>query len=211
MSSQKVITNFTGLTDGQLDETSSTIIHDCTGNANFTFTGGALTNAAAAQTDYHTKLAAVALGGAMAVTAKDLAKTVLTNDLHILALQVNLQANGDITKLQSSGFPLAQQGSSQTMPVPTGSKVDYNNVSGSVDISVNKPNVSDHGTIFAYWDSSLGAYPQNPYDWKVRHANGHSFTLTGLTVGTVYVFCCAYKGKDTDAMIWGDRISKMVV
>jgi hypothetical protein len=211
MPTNKVITNFQNINDALLNETSSTIIHDCTGNVNFTFTGGALTAATAAQTDYHNKLAAVALGGTMAVTAKDLAKTVLTNALQILALQVNLQANGDITKLQSSGIPLVQQGSSQTMPVPTGAKVDYNNVSGSVDVSVSKPNVSDHGTIFAYWDTSLGAYPQNPYNWRVRHANGHSFTLTDLTVGTVYVFCCAYKGKDTDALIWGDRISKMII
>jgi len=148
-------------------------------------------------------------GGVQAVTLKDIAKKVLTDDLHVLALQVNLQAGGDVAKLQSSGIPLALKPSAQVMPVPTGLQVQQNDVSGSVTVNIDVPNVSHHGTLFAY---TLAANaPANANDWKQKHANGHSIALNGLTPGTSYQFAAAYKGRDEVDLIWCPAIAKMVV
>ena len=209
MSTEKAITNFQNQADAVLDEQASAIVKACTGNANFTFTGGALTNATSAQGDYHTKLAASAGGGVAATTAKDLAKTVLENDLHLLALQVNLQANGDITKLQSSAIPLVAHGTPQQMPVPANLQIKQTDVSGSFLVSVDVPNVHDHGTLFAI--APITSTDTNPNDWKMYHANGHSRTIKGLTAGTSYRICAAFKGADDADLVFCAPITKMVV
>lgn len=204
-----VIIDFSRTTDAQLDATALTILNSCTGNSNFVFNTNVLPDATAAQTDYHNKLAAVALGGPIAVTAKNVARGILENNLRIVCTQVNLQANGDLGKLQSSGAPLAKTPGSHDMPIPTGLSIQYNNIPGSVDVSVDKPNVSDHGTLFAYTLAAIA--PANTNDWKNIHANGHKLTINGLTAGQTYQFSAAYKGKDGEDLIWAPAITKMVV
>ena len=209
MSNEKVIINFIHFAEADLNELASTVVKNCTGNVNFTFTGGALVNVTAAATTFSSKLSAVPTGTPQAVVEKDIAKKVLTDALHILALQVNLLANNDKAKLESSGIPLVAKGSTQVMPIPTGLQVKLSDVSGSVNISVDVPNVSHHGTLFAY---TLAANaPANPEEWKLKHANGHSFTLSGLTPGSNYQFTAAYKGNDAEDLIWCPAITKMVV
>lgn len=209
MTTQKTITNFTHFSEANLSELAATVIQNCTGNANFTFTGNALADVTAAAADFNTKMANVTTGGPTAVTVKDIAKKVLTDALHVVALQVNLQANNDVAKLQSSGIPLVQHGTAQVMPVPTGLQVQLTDVSGSVNISVDVPAVSHHGTLFAYTPAANA--PASANDWKHKHGNGHSFTLSGLTAGSTYQFAAAYKGRDEDDLIWCPAITKMVV
>jgi len=209
MSTQKTITNFLNFTEAELSELASTVIHNCTGNANFNFTGNSMANLTGASGDFNDTLGAVPTGGPQAVTVKDIAKKVLTDALHVVALQVNLQAEGDVAKLQSSGIPLVQKGTAQVMTVPTGLQVQLTDVSGSVNISVDVPAVTDHGTLFAY---TLAANaPANANDWKHKHANGHSLTIGGLAAGSNYQFAAAYKGRDEDDLIWCPAITKMVV
>jgi hypothetical protein len=205
----KVITDYSHNSDADLDTVATTIVTDCNGNANFKFVNGELDNAAAAQTNYHTKLAELANGGPQAVTAKDMAKKVLQDALSVLCQQINIQCGGDKEKAQSSGAPLAKTPTVSVMPVPTGLVVKYNDVSGSVDIKVDTPNVSDHGTIFAYTLATNA--PTNLNDWKLAIANGHKATIKGLTAGQTYAFAAAYKGRDEDDLIWCPAINKMVV
>jgi hypothetical protein len=204
-----VITDFSVATDPQLDVIAQTIVTSSTGNGNFSFTDDALQNVAASQNDFHVKLADVALGGPMAITAKNEARAALLINLRVVCRQINLQANGDLGKLQSSGAPLAKTRSSHDMPMPTGLSIKYNNISGSVDVSVDKPSVSDHGTLFAYTLVASAAADVN--DWKNLHANGHSLTINALTAGQTYQFSAAYKGKDTEKLIWAPAVAKMVV
>ena len=204
----KVKTGYTDLSDAELDETSSTIVKDCTGNANFTFTTE-VTKATSAQTDYHNKLALVALGGPLATAAKNEARGILEGALRVLCTQVNIQANGNETKLKSSGAPLDKESEIAAMPVPTGLKVKQLNVSGSVKVSVDVPAVHDHGTIFAY---TLVSNPDNDINnWKNTHANKHSLDISGLTRGAEYRFSAAYKGQDGVALVWCPPIVMMVV
>jgi hypothetical protein len=145
----------------------------------------------------------------MATTDKNTARATLEATLNILCKQINLQANGDLKKLQSSGAPLAKTPEHHDMPVPTGLVAAYNDVSGSMDLKVDKPKVTDHGTMFIYAPAATA--PANKNDWKMVHSNGHSTTIKGLTPGQNYSLSAAYKGKDGVDLIFAPAITKMAV
>ncbi|MFP5040443.1 hypothetical protein [Parasediminibacterium sp. JCM 36343] len=210
MTKQRIITDYSTLTDADLDITASAGIKGMTGNTNFTFTHSELTNATTAQTDYHTALAALTTGSSATVTAKNTARQKLIDTLYVLAAQINIQSNGDLKILQGTGFPLAKKGSHQTMGEIINFQVRRGTVAGTMELSVANPGYSHHGTVFAFWNPDLGATPKDIDDWFQRSANGHSITLTGLTPGKTYSFSSAYKGSDDDDLVWGSIVSKMV-
>ena len=201
MSANRAITNFENENDDEIVTTSNSAIAGLTGNANFTFTTQ-LSDVVSAEATYVTKLGLVATGGSTAVTAKDIAKGVLETKLAVLAKAVNLQANGDLGKLQSSGLPLVKLPVHNNMGVPANLKVARTNIAGNMEVSVDKPIYGTHGTIFAFWKPSLGPTPANINDWFFRHSNGLSFTITGLTPNTSYPFAAAYKGNDNEPLVW---------
>jgi hypothetical protein len=209
MDYNKVVINLGHLNDSDLDTHSGTIVRDLTPNVAFVFTGGALTNYTTAQNDFHNKLQLIATNGPAAVTAKDLARVVLESSFRLVAMQVNTQANGDLIKLQSTGIPLVQTGTSQPMPLPINFTVKQGDVSGTIELKVSKPRVADHGTIFAF--TPLEDASADPNDWKIKHSNGHGLSIKGLLRGKIYLLTAAYKGLDTADLVWAPSIEKMVV
>jgi hypothetical protein len=198
---EKVITNFDNQKDDEILVTATSAITALTGNADFTFTTQ-LTDLVTAKTNYATKLGLVATGNKQSVTNKDDDKVILGTKLSVAGVSVNLQAGGNLSKLQGSGLPLAIIGSHHSLNAPTGFGITRGNIAGNMDMKVDKPIVTTHGTIFAFWKTSLGATPANINDWFFRHSNGHSLTITGLTPNTPYPFAAAYKGNDTDPLVW---------
>jgi len=198
---EKVITNYEGEKDDEIKSTANAAITGLTGNASFTFTTQ-LSDVVTAEGIYTTKLSEVATGGRDAVTAKDTAKEVLATKLSVLATAVNLQAAGDLGKLQTTGLPLAKVPAHHSMETPTNFVVARTNIAGNMEVSVDTPIYGTHGTIFAFWKPSLGPTPANINDWFFRHSNGHSFTITGLTPNTPYPFAAAYKGNDNEPLVW---------
>ncbi len=210
MNKSKIITDYSHLSDDALDTAASAGIKGTTGNAAFKFIGNELTNATTAQTNYHTALAGVATGNSASVTLKNTARTVLVDALSVLCAQINIQAAGDLAKLQTTGFVLAKTPEHQMMGDVINFQVKRGANAGSMELSVDKPPYADHGTEFAYWDPTLGAAPTDINQWFQRHSNGHSISLTGLQAGKTYPFAAAYKGADADALLWSAVISKMV-
>ncbi len=206
---RKIITDYSKEADDSLDAIASAGIKGTTGNPDYTFTHSELTNATAAQAAYHTALAAVATGNSASVTAKNTAKATLVAALSVLCSQINIQSGGDLAKLQKTGFTIASEGSHQTMGDVVNFQVSRGSNAGTMDLKVDKPSYSDHGTVFAYWDNALGAMPENIDKWFHRSSNGHSITLTGLKPGTAYPFAAAYKGSDADALVWSAIVTKM--
>ncbi|MEI6628528.1 MAG: hypothetical protein WCN27_03900, partial [Alphaproteobacteria bacterium] len=172
-----------------------------TGNANFTFTTQ-LSDLVTAEAVYVTKLGLVATGGNTAVTVKDTAKGVVEGKLAVAAKAVNLQANGDLAKLQSSGLPLVKLPVHNNMGVPANFDVERDNIAGYMKVSVDTPIYGTHGTIIAFWKPELGPTPANINDWFFRHSNGHSYTITGLRPNVPYPFAAAYKGNDNEPLVW---------
>ncbi len=167
-----------------------------------------LTELVSSVSTYSTKLGLVATGGLTAVTAKDTAKGGVETKLAVVAVAVNLQANGDLIKLQSSGLPLVKLPVHNNMGVPANFRVVRTNIAGDMLVSVDKPIYGTHGTIFAFWKPSLGPTPANINDWFFRHSNGLSFNITGLTPNTSYPFAAAYKGNDGEAFVWTAIMTK---
>ena len=206
MSANRAITNYEHELDDEILTTASSAIAGLTGNGDFTFTTQ-LSDVAAAKTTYSTKLGLVATGNEASVTAKNDAKDILAAKLSVLAVSVNLQAGDNLVKLQGTGLPLAIIGSHHSLNAPTGFGITRGNIAGNMDAKVDKPIVTTHGTIFAFWKTSLGPTPANINNWFFRHSNGHSLTITGLTPNVSHPFASAYKGNDTDPLVWSNIIN----
>ncbi len=201
----KVITGFNNYSDPNLDVLGNSAVTDLTANAHFTFVNGELIALTTNQNTYHIKLAAVATGNALAVTEKNIARKDLLASLRIIAIQVNLQADGALLKLQSSGLPLATVPQYHAQSAPEGFIVDNGN-SGELYAKVNKSPVGDSGTVFAY---TLAANTvTNPEQWTLKPVNSHSITLKNLTPGVEYKVSAAYKGNDEDDLVWAPPVNK---
>ena len=210
MSTSKVITNFENLTDDALDLTATSIITGCTANPAFVFAPpAAIANLATTQANYHTALAAVTSGNHGAVSAKETARIALQKAMSNICQQINTQAAGNLAKLQTTGAPLAKTPVHQPMTVPLGFVVKHGKISGSVVASVEKPSVSDHGTVFVY--TLVANINTDPNTWRFAVSTGHSRTIKGLTAGQTYAFTCAYIGLDTEDLVWCPAVSLLVV
>jgi hypothetical protein len=201
MSVNRALEDYGDEKDDEIKSTATSAIAGLSTNSNFTFITQ-LSDVVSAESTYSLKLGEVATGNKASVTAKDVAKAALAAKLSVLAVSVNLQANGDLGKLQSSGLPLAKVPEHHTMGVPSDFEVDRANIAGNMEVKVENPIYGTHGTIFAFWKPSLGATPASINDWFFRHSNGHSFTITGLTPNVPYPFAAAYKGNDDEALVW---------
>jgi len=58
-------------------------------------------------------------------------------------------------------------------------------------------------------DVALGPTPTDKNKWFHGQSNGHYLSITGFTSGTYCPFAAAYKGFDTELLIWSDTIIKM--
>jgi len=205
MSKNKLITNYYKYTDADLDVAASTAVTDLTGNANFTFNNGELTTLTAATTKYHNTLAALATGGTAAVIEKNAARTDLLNALNVIATQINLQANGDLLKLETTGMALVAQPQRRVEPMPGNLYVENGNGS-DLFVSVDVSPAGDNGTLFAY--TPVSNTVADPALWTIKTSNGHSVTIKGLISGTQYKITAAYKGNDDDDPVWAPVITK---
>ncbi|SFU45527.1 hypothetical protein SAMN05216480_10441 [Pustulibacterium marinum] len=118
MAYHKVKTSYRYMKEGLLVTFSEETINQLTGNANFTFPEGMLTALTAAQEKYTLKLSQAFRGGTNNTEEKNLAKTALLDELRLAAQMVNVQANGDVEKLISSGFVMAKVKGDNNAPVP---------------------------------------------------------------------------------------------
>jgi hypothetical protein len=204
----KVLTGFTNLDDGELDIEAANAVTGLTGNPNFTFTGTTLTNFSTLATNYHKALAALSTGGKAATVQKNELRDALLPSFTAVAIIVNQQANGNSTKLLSSGIRLASDSRQHhQQPLPVNLQV-ANGVNATMMLSVKHSPVGDHGTVFAY--TPVANTSADPNTWTQKTINGHKAALSGLTPGIAYNFTAAYKGSDDEALVWAAPVSKIV-
>jgi hypothetical protein len=111
MKQKKVISNFSGFPQGELEAVGQAIIKAMTGNSFFSTLADDVANGAAALSDYSQSLADARLGGHGAVSAKNEKKEALKWSLHVIAERVNHIAKGNKVMLDSTAIPLAKDGS----------------------------------------------------------------------------------------------------
>jgi len=204
--SDKLITNFDNFNEPNVSSVSKSMIEKLTGNASFTFVNKELDNLVAADKDYDEKRGIAVNGSTTDIAIKNAALKVLRTDLSIISKEVNVQANGDETKLLSSGGVLAQDGQHHTLEAPTGFDAKSGANTGDVAVSC-KANQYAHGYLFFY--TTLPA-PASMSDWKQIYSTKHTATIHGLTRGTEYTFCAAYQTTKGDALVYCKPISIFV-
>jgi hypothetical protein len=123
--------------DAQLDQDTETIIASMTGNANFPTPSPTLTVITTALSAFTVALADAANGGVEKTEIKNAKRAELVSLLRQLSSYVFATANGDMTKLLSSGFPAQRTTRSPIgpLPAPTTPFLSRGSVTGSLSAS----------------------------------------------------------------------------
>ena len=187
MKMQKALINFAKEKDHELANTAQNIVNKMTINPYFTNPTPPLATIQQAISDYASALV-IAKDGSKADTAnKNACRATLEGALYALGAYVNMIAQSDVVKLESSGFPISKQ------PEPVGIldaptlTVRYGNNAGEIGIEIGIVPRSS-GYIVLY--SPLPA-PVDNDEWYSKVFSSSKGTLTHLTSESRYVFKAA--------------------
>jgi hypothetical protein len=169
--------------DAQLDQDVETIIASMTGNANFPTPSPTLAAITTALSAFTVALADAADGGIEKTAVKNAKRAELVSLLRQLSSYVFATANGDMTKLLSSGFPAQKTTRTPIGPLPTPDVpfLSQGAVSGSLDASTQPIS----GAYIYSWRVALASAPAT-YIKQVQ-TTAASNTFDGLTPGQVYL------------------------
>lgn len=202
MSKQSVIIDYSKESDKELDNFAQGVYNSLLANANFTWAATVLPLLLTNVTTYRTKLEAARIGTAKDITAKNIAKGVLTDQLRVISGDVNRQAAGDLFKLQSSGLKLAKIPSKKgVLPKPTGFSVKTGANKGEFLFLVD---AHTDANMYYFFSASTPA-PANIGDWRLIPSTTHKKNITDYIPGTQYELKCAYKGTE-DALVFSDSL-----
>jgi hypothetical protein len=133
---------------------------------------------------------------------KNEARVALLENLRTIGMEINLQANNDLLKLQSSGFHLAKERSKVgILPKPTGFTVKSGDNSGDLLCNVDaNPNAS----MYNFYSAPVPA-PANINDWRLTPSTNRKKNIPGFIPGKQYELKCAYQGSE-DTLIYSDSV-----
>ncbi len=206
----KIIEDHSGLGDSQLDLQAKAGIKCLKTNAKFTFVNNELTDVEAESIIFSSALVAIANGDKNSVAIKNKSRGSLLIKTGKLCKETNVQGDGDEATLLTTGFPMIKVPSHIMMGDVKNFQVSRGKAAGTIDLSVDKPNYNHNGTVFAYWDPALGIAPTDINKWFHRHSNSHSMTIAALAIGKTYQFASAYKGNDSDDLVWSAIVNIMI-
>lgn len=202
MNKQSVIIDYSKLPDSELDNFAQGVHNSLSGNANFTWAATVLPALLTNIVSYRTKLEIAANGTAKDVTSKNVAKISLLDFLRTTATDVNRQANGDLLKLQSSGFKITKTPAKKgIMPKPTGFKVKTGDNSGEILFQMDAYTEAD---MYYFYSAAVPA-PVDMTDWRLTPSTTRKKNISGYTPDKQYELRCAYKGTE-DAMVYSDAL-----
>jgi hypothetical protein len=169
--------------DAQLDQDTETVIASMTGNANFPTPSPTLAVVTTALNAFTVALADAAGGGVEKTAIKNARRNELVSLLRQLSSYVYATANGDMTKLLSSGFPAQKTSRTPIGPLPTPDVpiLSQGAVSGSLDAAT----VPISGAYIYSWRIAL-ASAATTYIKQVQ-TTAANITFEGLTPGQVYL------------------------
>ncbi|SEN77236.1 hypothetical protein SAMN05216436_12184 [bacterium A37T11] len=117
MRTERVLTNYSKISDADLSTLAGKTLTAITGNVHFPNPIPTVDDYTLLVNDYRTKHEAAAeTGGKFEKTAKDLARLALEEAIKRIASYVNFTANGNANMLVSSGFTLATQPQDNSVP-----------------------------------------------------------------------------------------------
>lgn len=205
MRTPRLITNYQKYNDPRLDIKAQSIITSLTGNTNFPETVPSLSSFSTVATTFADALLQAASRDRVAVSAKNDARKVLLESLRLLAINVEALAEGDRTKLVSSGFDLNAEtsGGSSLLP-PQDFTLSNGNSSGEMKMKVN----AVEGAKSYLFEYTLEPLTEDSV-WISKGSSKREFTFTGLPVGKrIYARVTVIGTKDRE--VTSDVISRIV-
>ena len=196
MKTQKAIISFSKTKDHELADIGQAIANKMTNNPNYPTPTLSISDLQAAITAYSSALIQAQDGSKADVVSKNASRTTLENDLSALGNYVNLIADGDALKLQSSGFPLTK------LPEPIGIldapilTVHYGENAGEMGVEIS-PIAKASGYIVLY---AVVPAPADNNDWSSKSMSSSKSTLTHLKSGNKYVFKAAALSSEANKM-----------
>jgi hypothetical protein len=209
MKTQKALISFVKVKDHELAHVAQNIINKMTSNAHFGEPKPALMSVQEIIITYSDALLKAKDGSKLDTAYKNACRLKLENALSSLGSYVNLTAETDIVKLESSGFPLSK------IPEPIGIleaptiTVTYGNNPGEIHIECSVINKAS-GYIILY--SPLPA-PIDNNEWYSKQWSSSKGTLTQLKSEIKHVFKAAAMSAQANKMgiyNFSDPVEKMV-
>lgn len=187
----KLIIAFEKLSEPAFDAKAEHIYTSLNGNANFPLPWPAyvpqLADILTAKGNYHTQFEAAQTGDKTKIAARDAARAVLTGQLKKLAPYLELVANGDVAKLETTGYDLRHDIIKSHAEHPLAAPANFTFERGAVS-----------GTMIASADSLAGAGsyelnictgdPAVEANWSDKGTFLHDSEITtdGYTPGKIY-------------------------
>lgn len=176
----KTLTNYSKLSDANLNQKAIDVKNSLTDNPNFNPAPLSLANFITLQEDFETALGMVTSRDRIKIALKNQSRLLLIQGMYQLALEVNAQANGDRAKLLSSGFDLAYAGENNPLITPpTDFKISEGLNNGELKFSCKKV-LSAVSYLFEYTDE----VPSEETKWTALSASTRELTIKGLRSGT---------------------------
>ncbi|MEJ8843445.1 fibronectin type III domain-containing protein [Lacibacter sp. H375] len=202
---KKSISNFSKLSDGNLESKTHSIISSMTGNANFPTPVPALAVLQTAADAYTAALVKAGAGNRADVADKNAKRETLLNLLRSLCTYVNLTANGDAAMLLTSGFDISKDPQPSVITKPEIVRLENGVASGSLLVSV-KAVKGAYSYLHEYTTDATLA----PDSWVSTMSTSAKTTLSNLQPGTVY-YCRVGAIGTNNQLLYSDAASRMVV
>lgn len=202
MFKNKVITSFSKLSDGELEQKAELIFDSLTGNENFPEPIPSLTSLRGVLSQFDLTIVKAKEGGRTEQILKNSKRRELTDMLNNLALYVQLQGDGNEAILASSGFSLSRP------PQPIGMLDKPQNFS----VSPNNPGMVKLNLKAIYGAKSyrFEYRKKTEESWEVTVSTKSGLLLTGLESGVAYEFRVAGVGTNTQR-IYSDILSSFIL
>jgi len=144
-----------------------------------------------------------AINGTPADTlAKKEARSRVVNGLKKIASGVNLQADYDLQKLQSSGLRLAKaKAKVGILPKPSGFAVKSGGNQGSL---LCRADCHRNALSYLFYSAPVPA-PGNIGEWRLTPSATHKKEINGFMPGQQYELKCAYQGSE-EKLVFSDSV-----
>lgn len=196
MKVSSLVTDYSRLSDTNLEFKAQAVIVSLTANANFPTTMPALTELTALKAAFSTALENALDGARTAIALKNQARSELVNCLRFLSVNIESQALGDKAKLLSSGFDLASEGENvPPLTPPAEFKLTDGINPGEIRSAVKRVPQA-----VAYNHEYTLSSPDSQTAWVVKSGSSREFLFSGLPSGQrVYVRVAAIGRKGQEA------------
>lgn len=202
---EKALVNFYRYSDGDFESKTHTIIANMTGNAYFPTPVPTIANVTTAAADYSNALIEAKTGSRSAVAEKNSKREELVALLRSLAAYVNFAANGDMTKLLSSGFDISKTTVPVVITKPENLQVLNGANSGELEVLVNRVKGAT-----AYLHEYTTDDTAQTVNWVSVASTSRRIVFSNLQPGSKY-YCRVGAVGPKGQLVYSDAVSRIVV